>query len=161
MDESPRAKIRRMTLRITESDPTGVSKAAYSASQEASLWWHGGTKVNDFLWYDLVNKEYPHQLGIHLFPVGEKLSERKVAFKEYKLGLDNLAERLRKDDTEFQNVTHITGWSKLVYKFPKVLESLGFTLGERDDEKGEALAIMTRAEFIKKPWNRTNTATDD
>ena len=112
-----------------------------------------GVRVNDALWYH-KSKEYPGQIGIHLFrmSVGKTLGESKAALNLYKEGLNELAARL--ETPEFANVTHVTGWSKLVYEKPELLESLGFEITERDEENKEALAIMSRLDFLERPWNK-------
>ena len=120
------------------------------ARQESTAYLHGGTRVNDAFWYH-VSKEYPGQIGIHLYAmdIGKTFSESKVAINLYKEGLNELARQLE-TDPKLAHITQVAGWSKLVYARPKLLELLGFEVTERDDEKKEALAVISREDFLKR-----------
>ncbi len=134
-----------------------IKNTLKAARQESSMYLRGGIRINDVFWYH-VSKEYPNQIGIHLFAtrVEKTIAGGKAFLKTYTQGLDELAYRLE-NDPKLANITDITGWSKLVYENPKLMKLLGFEITERDEEKEEALAIMSREAFLKRPWVKVKT----
>src|SRR3989344_1837757 len=139
---------------MAEKSQSHLLNVLQAARQESEAFLQGGIRINDVCWYHLSN-EYPGQIGIHLFAtdIGKTLSEAKAFLNKYRQGLDVLAHLLETDQT-LASITHITGWSRLVYEHPNLLASVGFEVTERDEEKKEALAIMTREEFLKRPWRK-------
>ena len=139
-------------LNISESVPK-------IARQESAMYSQDGVRINDALWYH-ESKEYPGQIGIHLFPINiEKgISGGKTSLKLYTQGLQGLAHQMETDQ-KLAEITHITGWSKLVYDYPNLLKLLGFEITDQDEEKKEALAIMNREDFLKRYGAQKNKET--
>ena len=131
-----------------------VLKAAH---QESQAYMEGGVRVNDSFWYH-VSAEYPGSVAIHLYRthIDEGIGGAKAFLTTYKEGLNELADRLE-NDPALSGISTITGWSKLVYEHPRPMELLGFEVTERDDEKGEALAVMSRERFLSRPWIKAKT----
>ncbi len=134
-----------------------LKNALKVAHQESQAYLQDGVRVNDSLWYD-VSKEYPGQVGIHLYAtsVDKTIAGGKAFLKNYTEGLNELASRLE-SDPKLADIKEITGWSKLVYENPKLVQLLGFEITERDEEKKEALAIMSREKFLSRPWIKVKT----
>ena len=132
------------------NEKPNLQKALKIVRQESSKILQLGVRINDALWYH-VSKGHPNEIAIHLFSmeIGKSFSERKKAFNLYKDGLSELAHRM-KTDPKLTNIAQVVGWSKLVYEHPDIVKSLGFEITERDEEKGEALAIRSREDFLKK-----------
>ena len=130
--------------------------------QESVAFVNKGVRINKAFWYHATDPKYPNQIGIHVYAmkIGKTMYERKAAFELYKHGLDELAKRLEKDP-ELEHIDEVVGWSKLVYEHPNLARSLGFEVTERDEKKKEALAIMTRKEFLKRPWNKKVKRTEE
>lgn len=127
-----------------------IKSTVRTASRESSIFLKGGEIINDSFWYD-VSKKYPGQIGIHLFPtiIDKSIAGARAFIDVYKQGLNELARRME-SDPKLADITHVTGWSKIVYENPKLLELLGFKVTERDEEKKEALAIMSREDFLQR-----------
>lgn len=131
--------------------------ALKTAHQESQAYLQGGVRVNDSFWYH-VSKEFPGQIGVHLYAtnVDKTITGGKAFLKTYTDGLNELARRLE-NDPKLADINAITGWSKLVYENPKLMALLGFEITERDEEKKEALAIMSREKFLTRPWIKVKT----
>lgn len=134
-----------------------LKNALKTAHQESQVYLQGGVRVNDSFWYH-ISKEYPGQIGIHLYAtrVNRTIVGGRALLKTYTDGLNELAHRLE-TDPKLADINTITGWSKLVYENPKLLKRLGFEITERDEEKKEALAIMSREQFLTRPWIKVKT----
>ncbi len=140
---------------MKEKSPN-IRASAKKMFQESAAYRYGGVRLNEAFWYHVsTDKEYPNEIGIHLYPmdVGETLAERKGALGLYKAGLEELARRLE-TEPKLAHITEVVGYSKIVYKNPKLLELLGFKVSERDEKKKEALATISREKFLKRPWNK-------
>lgn len=126
-----------------------VNKAR-TASREASVFLQGGVRINNVLWYDVPQK-YPGEIGIHLFStmIEPTVAGSKDFMSTFREGLRELARRIE-TNPDFAEITHVSAWSRLVYDRGKLLQLMGFELGERDEEKKEALARMTREKFLEK-----------
>ncbi|KKW05638.1 MAG: hypothetical protein UY39_C0054G0003 [Candidatus Kaiserbacteria bacterium GW2011_GWC2_49_12] len=135
-----------------ETSPEQMSRVnkLRTVSREASMFLKGGVQINDVLWYH-VSREYPGQIGIHLFPtkIEQSVTGAKDFMSTFEQGLKELARRI-KTDSQFADITHVSAWSRIVYDRSKLLQLMGFELGERDEEKKEALARMTREKFLEK-----------
>ncbi|MEK7144330.1 MAG: hypothetical protein AAB794_00490 [Patescibacteria group bacterium] len=127
-----------------------LKKTLKTARQESYMFVQNGVRINEALWYH-VSKEYPGEIGIHLFAmdIGKTFAESKVALGLYRQGLSELALRIE-TDPELADITQVSGWSKLVYEHPRLLTSLGFQVTKKDESKKEALAVMSREDFLKE-----------
>ena len=104
--------------------------------QESQAYFRDCDRVNDALWYH-VSQEQRRELGIHLFKtdIDPSIAGAKIFLNTYKDGLRE----------------EITTWSHIVYDYPRLLELLGFTItDERDEKKKEALAVVSREDFLKR-----------
>ncbi len=142
-----------------EKESSGIVSKFRAAHQESQAYLQNGVRVNDSLWYHIAKeKYYEGQIGIHLYKteVGKGVAGAKAFIKTYAEGLEELARRLESDPA-LANITAITGWSKLVYENPKLLQLLGFDVTERDENTKEALASMSREKFLTRPWVKTKS----
>lgn len=122
-----------------------------TAHQESQALMQNGVRINDLLWYYLLSDKYhPNELGIHLYAMDldKTFSSAKNAFKLYKQSLRELAQKI-KTDSKLTNVSQISAYSPIVYEHPKLLEALGFKVLERNEEKKEGLAIMSKEDFLQ------------
>lgn len=142
---------------MTEGKYGRVKNVLNVSRQEIAVRRHGGVRVNDVFWYH-VSKEYPGQIGIHIFAtdLGKTLGEAKRFLNKYKEGLDALVHRLDADQT-LAGITHVVGGSKLLYEHPDFATQLGFEITKRDELKKEALAVMARQKFLTRPWRPVKT----
>ena len=109
--------------------------------------FYGRTGVNDTLSYDLNT---PAEIHIHIATLFTLNPAETI--KQLEEGLHELALQLQTDPNLAQ-IELIKGRSWIVYKHPKLVERLGFTIIDKDEEDGHALASISRDEFLKRYGN--------
>lgn len=115
--------------------------------------YHGRVNVNDALSYDLDN---PTEIHIHVATLFTLSPSETI--KHFEEGLHQLALRLQ-TDSNLAQINLISGHSWIVYKHPGLIERLGFMISDKDDETGQALASMSRDEFLKRYLNEGSDPT--
>ena len=103
----------------------------------------GWIKVNETLSYEFL----ADSIGLHVPTVfTKKPTEMLNSFNE---GLKTLARDI-KNNPEFPSVKKIVGYSWIVYEHPNLLQKMGFSIDNVDEEHREARAIISIEDFLKR-----------
>ena len=104
--------------------------------------------VNRILAYDLKGDE----VILHIPAVFEKNPLTIISL--FMKGLRELSDKLQTDPV-LADVSTISGTSWIVYKYAERLQSMGFTVSERDDNTQKAFASIDKKKFIELYGNKS------